>query len=138
MPRKPSSYYPQDLPERLNLLSEGFEKHAQDFSDSNISKEFLEKLKDDYTDARYKVTELRTELSEAIEAREKRALETYQEVLKVVGFLKYKYGAENLALLDFGVSPRRGRERKAKTSEEKSTGEAQKLTTEGTENTEIF
>ena len=133
MPRKPSSYYPSDLPERLDLLEEGFEKHVQELSDSNISKEFLEKLKDDYTDARYKVTELRTEISEAIEAREKRALETYREVLKVVGFLKYKYGAENLALLDFGVSPRRGRERKTKTSEERSTGEAQKLTTEGTE-----
>ena len=122
MPKKVSSAYPHDLDKRLDLLVEGFEKHAQELADSDISQETLEKLKDDYTNARYKVIDLRTQVTEAIEARDKLAVSTYHEVQKVVNFIKYKFGAENLTLLDFGIKPKRTRAKK-KTEEAKEIAE---------------
>ena len=112
MPKNVSNSYPHDLDKRLDLLVEGFEKHAQEMADSDITRESLEKLKDDYANARYKVIDLRTEMTEAIEARDKLAVATYHETQKVVNFLKYKFGAENLTLLDFGINPKRIRTKK--------------------------
>ena len=92
MPKKVSNSYPPDLDKRLVLMVEGFEKHAQELTDSDISQEQLEKLKDDYTNVKYRVIDLRTEVKEAIEARDKLAVTTYRELQKVVSFLKYKFG----------------------------------------------
>ena len=112
MPRKPSSYYPHDLGKRLELLVEGFEKHDQELTDSSIPKDKLKEYRENFITASYKVTDVRTELKETIEMRDKVALQIYREVKKTVSYLKYKYGAENLTLLDFGINPSRERSRK--------------------------
>ena len=118
MPKKVSNTYPHDLDKRLSLLVEGFEKHAQELADSDITRETLDKMKDDYTNVRYRVIDLRTEVTEAIEARDKLAVSTYRELQKVVNFIKYKFGAENLTLLDFGIKPKRTRARRKAEEEE--------------------
>jgi len=59
-------------------------------------------------------------MTEAIEARDKLAVSTYRELQKVVSFLKYRFGAENLTLLDFGINPKRVRTRRVKEEEEET------------------
>ncbi len=111
MPRKPSTHYPRDLDTKLEALIEGFEKHGADLIDTEITGEKLKSLRDDYVDARYKVTQLRTELGEAIEKRDALALGVYGDFQKTVSYLRYKFGVQGLVLEDFGVTPKRSRKR---------------------------
>lgn len=118
MPKKQSTSYPRDLDRKLDVLIEGFEKHADELSGSDITKESLDALRESYVNAMYKVTDFRTELKEAIEARDKLAVETYRKWQKAVSFIKYKFGTEDLTLLDFGINPRRVRTKKPKDKKE--------------------